>query len=293
MSAIAFIGLGTMGLPMARRLVAAGHGVVACDADPARAAALGKATAATPAEAFSEAEIAITSLPSPAAVEEVVLGPDGLRAGARPDTTVIDMSTSPPALMGRLAAGLGEAGVDFLDAPVSGGPRGAEAATLAIMVGGSRRVFERHRRLLEDLGSLVVHVGDTGAGQTVKLCNNLIVAAEMVAIAEACAVLEQEGIDPRLAYEVFTSSTSDSRVMRNRFPIPDVRPEHPASNDYAPLFTLDLLSKDLQLALDLAAQAGVRAEVGALVLELYAKAQARGLGALDYSAVYRLLRSGE
>ena len=286
-SRVAFVGLGTMGLRMARRLVAAGHEVVACDLDPARAAALGTATASAPAAAVAGADVAITSLPSPEAVASVVRE---LGAAAPPGTTVIEMSTSPPSLMRELAGELEARGADFLDAPVSGGPIGAEAGTLAIMVGGRPEVFERRLPLLETLGKLVVCVGGHGAGQTVKLCNNLVVAAEMVAIAEACAVLEGEGVDPAIAYELFTSSTSDSLVMRRRFPIAGVRPEHPATKGYEPMFTLELLHKDLTLALALADEAGVEARVAARALEAYGEARRRGLGPLDYSAVYRVVR---
>ena len=286
-SRIAFVGLGTMGLRMARRLVAAGYEVVGCDADPARAAALGSDPAATPSAAVDEVAFALTSLPSPAAVAEVVRE---LGTAARPGTAVVEMSTSPPSLMRELAAELAERGVDFLDAPVSGGPVGAETGTLAIMVGGKAQVFERCRPVLEVLGRLVVHVGGHGTGQTVKLCNNLVVAAEMVALAEGCAILEREGVDPALAYELFTGSTSDSRVLRNRFPIAGVREEHPATKGYDPMFSLDLLHKDLTLALELAREAGVEAGVAARALEAYERARQQGLGDRDYSAVYRVVR---
>jgi 3-hydroxyisobutyrate dehydrogenase len=282
---VAFIGLGTMGRPMAGHLVQAGHEVVACDADPARAAALGVATAATPAEAARRAEVAILSLPSPAAVEEVALA---LVAAASPGAIVVDMSTSPPSLARRLGEELERRRLEFLDAPVSGGPAGAEAGTLAIMVGGKPEVFERCRPLLEAMGGLVERVGGHGAGQTVKLCNNLVVACTMAALCEACAVLEREGIDPAQAYEVLTRSTSDSAVMRRRFPLPGVRPEHPASRSYQALFRLDLLVKDLALALELAGLDGVRAPVTEAAAGLYGEAIAAGLGPLDYSAVYRV-----
>jgi 3-hydroxyisobutyrate dehydrogenase len=286
---VAVIGLGTMGLPMARHLAAAGHELVCCDLDAERAAAAGGAVAATPAEAAAEAEVVLTSLPSVSAVEEVVLGPEGAGRAARSGACLIEMSTGPPALARRIAAELEVRGVDCLDAPVSGGPIGAEAASLAIMVGGREEVFERHRSLLETLGSLVVHVGGHGSGQTVKLCNNLVVAAEMAAIAEACAVLERCGVDPRRAYELFTRSTSDSRVLRVRFPIPGVRPEHPSSDGYRSMFALDLLAKDLALALELAEEAGVAAPVAERAAGTYREAQAAGLGGLDYSAVYRVV----
>jgi 3-hydroxyisobutyrate dehydrogenase len=275
---------------MARRLAAAGHTVVACDADPARAAALGSAIAATPAEAVTGAEIAITSLPSPAVVEEVTLE---LGAAAAAGTAIVDMSTCPPSLARRLAAELETHGLDVLDAPVSGGPTGAEAGTLAIMVGGRPEAFARWAELLGAMGSLVRHVGPAGAGQIVKLCNNLIVASEMVALGEACAILEREGVNPALAYELFTFSTSDSAVLRRRFPIAGVRPEHPASDGYAPMFTLDLLAKDLALGLALAEEAGVDVPLSRLTLEAYERARAAGLGPLDYSAVYRTVRPPE
>jgi 3-hydroxyisobutyrate dehydrogenase len=291
MSRVAFIGLGTMGLPMARNLVAAGHELIACDPVAERVEALGARSAPTAAAAAAQAELAVLSLPSPAIVEKVALGSDGVSEGARPGTIVIDMSTSPPSLARRLAAALGERGVEFLDAPVSGGPAGAEAATLAIMVGGKPEVFERVRLVLAALGSRVEHVGGHGAGQTVKLCNNLIVGSTMAAMSEACALLEQEGIDPVQAFEVFTSSTSDSSVMRRRFPLPGVRPEHPASRGYEPLFRLDLLRKDLALALELAAEHDVPMPMTSTAAELYDAALAAELGDLDYSAVHLLKKT--
>jgi 3-hydroxyisobutyrate dehydrogenase len=290
MTRVAFIGLGTMGLPMARNLFAAGHELVAVDADPARAALLGAPVAATPAEAASASDVALLSLPSPAAVEDVVLGHSGLRAGAPRGFAVADMSTGPPALARTLAAELGRVGIDSLDAPVSGGPRGAEAASLTVMVGGSREAFAARRPLLEALGSLVVHVGPAGAGQAAKLCNNLIAGATMVAIAEACAVAEREGIDAAVLYDLLTRSTGDSRVLRTRFPLGGASPEHPASRGYEPLFSLDLMAKDLELALALAAAHGVDAPVATTSRDRYREAQERGAGGLDYSAVYAALR---
>jgi 3-hydroxyisobutyrate dehydrogenase len=267
---VAFIGLGTMGLPMARNLVAAGHEVVGCDLDASRAEAFGALIAATPAEAAERAEFAILSLPSVEAVERVA---DELPRGV----LLVDMSTGPPALARRL----GDAFEAALDAPVSGGPRGAESATLTIMVGGRPEVFERAAPLLRSLGRLVL-VGGPGAGQAAKLCNNLIAGVTMAAIAEACAIADREGIRPSTLYELLTSSTGDSRVLRTRFPLPGVDPAHPASIDYEPLFMLDLIAKDLELALELAGHA----PVAAAALAAYRHAQEAGLGGLDYSAVF-------
>ena len=196
---VGFIGIGTMGRPMATRLLAAGHDVTACDIDPRRAEALGTRIAGTPAEAADCADVVITSLPSPEAVEDVVLGPDGVASAAPRGALLLEMSTSPPALARRLAARL-EGSLAVLDAPVSGGPHGAEAGTLTIMVGGPATTFARAEPLLGALGRHVVHVGDHGAGQAAKLCNNLVAGATIAALGEACAVAVREGIDPATLY---------------------------------------------------------------------------------------------
>ena len=271
---------------MAHNLLAAGREVVAVDSDPARIELLGAPAARTPAEAAAVAHVSLLSLPSPAVVEDVVLGEHGLRAGALPRFAVIDMSTGPPALARRLAAELAEAGMESLDAPVSGGPRGAEAASLTIMVGGRRETFERWRSLLEELGRLVVQVGDAGAGQAAKLCNNLVAGATMAALAEACGLAVREGVDAAVLYDLLTSSTADSRVLRTRFPIGGVDAEHPASNGYERLFALDLMAKDIDLGLELGAAQGVGLPVARASRASYRDAQEQGLGHLDYSAVY-------
>ena len=268
MSQVAFYGLGTMGLPMARNLVAAGHEVVGFDLDPVRAAEFA---------GDGPAEIAIASLPSAAAVEEVARGlPDSV-------DVFVDMSTSPPALARRLAA---ELGIESLDAPVSGGPRGAEAATLSIFVGGSPEAFARVEPLLRALGSVVAHVGGPGAGQVVKLCNNLMAGANMAALAEASAVAAREGVDPALFYELVTASTGDSRVLRTRYPLPGADESHPVNREFEAMFMLDLIVKDLALACDLAEAAGVDPAMAQAALSQYRKAQQDGHGRLDYSAVY-------
>ncbi len=275
MTRIAFIGLGTMGMPMARNLVAAGHEVVGHDLDPARVEALGGAGPGEPAE------VAIASLPSAAAVEEV--------ARSLPGTGIeifVDMSTGPPALARRLADELGAAGITSLDAPVSGGPRGAEAATLSIFVGGSREAFDRVEPVLRTLGTVVELVGGPGAGQVVKLCNNLMAGVNMVAVAEACAVAGRAGIDAATLYRLVTCSTGDSRVLRTRFPLPDADDSHPSNRGFEPMFMLDLIAKDLSLACELAEEHGVDPSVARAALDVYRATQERGLGRLDYSAVY-------
>jgi 3-hydroxyisobutyrate dehydrogenase len=269
---IAFYGLGTMGMPMARKLVAAGHEIIGHDLDPERAGEFA---------GEGQAEIAIASLPSAAAVEGVARGLPGTGVGV-----FVDMSTSPPALARRLAADLGAHGIATLDAPVSGGPRGAEAGTLSIFVGGAAATFERVEPILRALGSVVAHVGPAGAGQVIKLCNNLMAGVNMAAIAEACAVATREGIDPRLFYELVTASTGDSRVLRTRYPLPGADEAHPANHDFEPMFMVDLIVKDLALACELAGENGVDPAVAGAALTEYRKAHQDGHGRLDYSAVY-------
>jgi 3-hydroxyisobutyrate dehydrogenase len=275
---------------MARNLVAGGHAVIAVDPDPGRVELLGARAAPTPAAAAAAADVGLLSLPAPAVVEDVVLGPQGLRAGAHSGFAVIDMSTGRPALARRLAAALADAGMESLDAPVSGGPRAAEAASLTIMVGGSREAFECRRSLLEELGSLVVRVGEAGSGQAAKLCNNLVAGATMTALAEACALAVREGIEPAVLYRLLTRSTADSRVLRTRFPLAGVDPDHPASRAYEPLFALDLMAKDLGLAIELADAHGVEVPVARASRACYGRAQDQDLGRLDYSAVYTARR---
>jgi 3-hydroxyisobutyrate dehydrogenase len=283
---IAFIGLGTMGAPIAGHLVAAGHELVGHDVEDGRVEALGVSTAPSPADAVGGVDVAITSLPSPEAVREVWLGERGLAAGARSGALLIDISTGPPALARELAATLEPSGVGVLDAPVSGGPHGARDGTLTVMVGGREEAFEQARPVFQAFGRHVVLVGPHGAGQVAKLCNNLVAGVTMTAVAEACAIAEREGIDPATLFALMAASTGDSRVLRTRFPLAGADDAHPASRDWHPLFALDLLAKDLKLALALASESKTSAPVAEAALTDYEQAQAAGDGGLDYSAVF-------
>ena len=285
---VAFVGLGTMGLPMARRLVEAGYDLVAFDIDAARAAAASAQVAETAAEAARDADVVITSLPSPEAIDTVLFGDGGVHETAGAGATFIDMSTNAPRAARAIAARLAEAGVGALDAPVSGGPVGAANGSLSVMVGGDLELFERWQPLLAVLGRHVVRIGPSGTGQIAKLCNNLITAVTMEAISEACALAAEADVDADVLYGVLCNSVADSRVLRTRFPLPGADPSHPVNDGYAPLFMLDLLLKDLRLAVGLAEELGVDAQVAEAAAARYAQAQALGAGPLDYSAVYRL-----
>jgi L-serine 3-dehydrogenase (NAD+) len=293
MTRLAFVGVGRMGLPMARNLLRAGHEVVAADVDSAALAAIqadGAEVADSPAAAVEAAgELAIAILPSPAIVEEVLLGDDGMLAALPAGGVLLDMSTGPPELARRLAGAGDGKGVEVLDAPVSGGPPGAEAGSLAIMVGGSVAGFERVRPVLEAMGSRILHMGGPGAGQATKLCNNLLAGIHMAALAESVAIAQREGLDPHRLLDALRNATGDSRVLRMRFPVPGVLPEAPASRDFAPMFPVDLIAKDLGLAIGTAQEHGLDTPLAALALQRYRTAQERELGDRDYSVVATLV----
>jgi L-serine 3-dehydrogenase (NAD+) len=293
MTRVAFVGVGRMGLPMALNLLRAGHQVVAADVDSAALAAIqsdGAEVADTPAAAVEAAgELAIAILPSPAIVEEVLLGDDGMVGALPPGGVLLDMSTGPPELARRLARAGEAKGIEVLDAPVSGGPPGAQAGTLAIMVGASVAGFERVRPVLEAMGSRILHMGGPGAGQATKLCNNLLAGAHMAALAESVAIAQREGLDPHRLLDVLRNSTGDSRVLRMRFPVPGVLPDAPASRDFAPMFPVDLIAKDLALAIATAEGHGLNTPVAEVALQRYRSAQRLELGDRDYSVVATLV----
>ena len=284
-----------MGGPIAERLLAAGHELVVHDlaAEPVAAlATLGARSEPDFTRLAAAAELSITSLPTLAAVEDVILGSGGLIEAAAPGAIVMDMSTGSPELARRMSAAGAARGLPVLDAPVSGGPRGARDGTLAIMVGGDEAAFDRVLPVLEALAAVVRHMGPAGAGQATKLTNNLLAAAHMAVLAEAVALALHEGLDPTAVYEVISRGTGDSRVLRNRFPVAGVLEHAPASNDWAALFPVDLLIKDVTLAVAAAAEHDLEMPITALALERYQAAQAAGFGALDYSAIARLYGNG-
>jgi L-serine 3-dehydrogenase (NAD+) len=293
MTRLAFVGVGRMGLPMARNLLQAGHEVVAADVDAAALAAIeadGAEVAENPAAAVAAAgEVAIAILPSPAIVEEVLLGDGGMVAAMPSGGVLLDMSTGPPELARRLARAGGRRDVEVLDAPVSGGPPGAKAGSLAIMVGGSVAGVDRVRPLLDAMGSRIVHMGPPGAGQTTKLCNNLLAGVHMAALAESVAIARRENLDPHRLLDALRNATGDSRVLRMRFPVAGVLPEAPASRDFAPMFPVDLIAKDLALAIGTAEDHGLATPVAEVALERYRNAQGRDLGGRDYSVVATLV----
>lgn len=292
-SRIGFIGIGTMGGPMARRLIDRGYSLVVHDLDPARVDALvacGATAAGSPREVGAACAHAVLSLPSSPDVEAAVTGEDGLIEGMAPGSIVIDMSTIDPVTTRRVATRAAERGVRFVDAPVSGAPPRAREGTLAIMVGGDARDIADCRFILDALGTTVAHVGPVGAGETLKLCNNLIAAIAMLGVAEAFNLGVRAGLGPKVMYEVITASSGDCWPLRTRVPYPGVVEGSPANDGFAPGFMLDLMHKDLGLALAAAKAVDAPAPLGALAEQLYRAGRARGYGKKDWSVVAKVIQ---
>ncbi|ARF56998.1 2-hydroxy-3-oxopropionate reductase [Streptomyces gilvosporeus] len=283
MAAIAFIGLGIMGSPMSVNLAKAGHTVVGWNRSPGRAGALiaaGGKEAASIAEAVRDADVVITMVPASPQVEAVAYGPDGILEYARRGALLIDNSSITPQTSIDLARAAADKGIRVLDAPVSGGEEGAVEGVLSIMVGGDKADFDAARPVLEAVGKTVVHCGPHGAGQTVKAANQLIVAVNLEAVAEAVVFLEKSGVDLAAALEVLGGGLAGSTVLARKKATLLAR-------DYTPGFKLELHHKDMGNALDAARTVGAPLPVGAVAAQLIASAVARGDGALDHSALLR------
>ncbi|MEU0336054.1 2-hydroxy-3-oxopropionate reductase [Streptomyces sp. NPDC006193] len=283
MNTIAFLGLGTMGSPMAVNLCKAGHIVYGWNRSEGRTGALeaaGGRPAASIAEAVGAADMVITMLPDAPQVEEVAYGDEGVLAHARPGTLLIDMSTIAPRSSVRLAREAAARGVRVLDAPVAGGETGAVEGTLSIMVGGEAADVEAAKPVFEALGRTVTHCGAHGVGQVVKAANQLVLAINLQACAEAVVFLEKAGVDVEAALDVLDGGLAGSRVLtRKRAGF--------LRRDYRPSFTLGLHHKDMGIVTDTARELGAVIPLGSVAAQLMASAVARGDAGLDHSALLR------
>ena len=290
---IGFIGTGTMGQPMLANLVKKGFSVIAFDVVPAALEAairLGAERAGSAGEAVANCELVITMLPSSANVEAVYLGSAGIVESAAPGRLCVDMSTIDPGTSQRVAARLKDRGLRFLDAPVSGGVGGATAGTLAIMVGGNAGDLEEARPALAAMGSNIIHVGDVGAGEVAKLCNNLISGSALIAVAEAFRIGEAFGVDLQILTSVIAKSSGATWVMEHMHPVPGIVDSAASSRQYAPGFMTDLMAKDLALAVNAAREKRVPLAVAPAAQQLYRLASSHGLGHEDFSSVYKFLK---
>ncbi|WP_181141454.1 MULTISPECIES: 3-hydroxyisobutyrate dehydrogenase [Xanthomonas] len=292
MSKIAFIGLGNMGGPMAANLIKAGHQLRVFDLVPAAldaAAAAGAHAASSAHDTLADAEIVISMLPASRHVEALYLGEAGILAQIPAAALVIDCSTIAPASARKLAAEAQARGLAILDAPVSGGTAGAAAGSLTFIVGGAAQVLERARPVLQAMGKNIFHVGDNGAGQVAKLCNNMALGVIMAATGEALALGVAQGLDPAVLSQMMAVSTGRSWATEVCNPWPGVLPNAPASRGYSGGFGNDLMLKDLGLVAESAVQAGVSIPLGELARNLYAMNSQAGNGALDFSSVIKLV----
>ncbi len=293
MTRIGFIGVGTMGLPMATNLVKKGFAVTAFDVNPdaaGAAAAAGMTAAASAAEAVAAAEIVITMLPSSAHVEAVYTGDGGVLAAARKGTLCVDMSTIDPSVSRRTAAAATGRGIRFIDAPVSGGVPRATDGTLAIMVGGAAEDFQEAQPALSAMGRTVIHVGPVGSGEVAKLCNNLIAGVAAIAVSEAFRIAQAFGVDPRVVTEVISKSSGHTWIMEHMHPVPGLVVRAASTNDYRPGFMTDLMCKDLGLAVDAARALRIPVFVAPAAQQVYRLASSHGLGRKDFTSVYLFLR---
>jgi 3-hydroxyisobutyrate dehydrogenase len=289
---IAFIGLGNMGGPMALNLKKAGHDVSGFDLSEAartKFAADGLSIAASAAATLDGAEVVISMLPASQHVESLYLGEDGLLARIAPGTLVIDSSTIAAASSRKVAEAAAQRGIAVLDAPVSGGTGGAIAGTLTFMVGGSAADLERARPLLEKMGANIFHAGDAGAGQTAKICNNMLLGILMIGTSEALALGVANGLDPKVLSEIMRRSSGGNWALEKYNPMPGVMETSPASKGYAGGFGTDLMLKDLGLAQENATAVKAATPLGGLARNLYAAHSLAGHGALDFSSVLKML----
>jgi 3-hydroxyisobutyrate dehydrogenase len=289
MSTVAFLGLGNMGGPMAANLAAAGHQVHAFDLVPAlKAAAEGKGAKVfdSGAEAVADADVVITSLPNGAIVKACYAE---VLPVAKPGALFIDTSTISVDDARSINTQAAQLGFAQLDAPVSGGVKGATAGTLAFMVGGQDDAVERAKPILEPMAGKIIHCGASGTGQSAKLCNNMVLAVQQIAVGEAFVLAEKLGLSAQSLFDVITGATGNCWAVHTNCPVPGPVPTSPANNDFRPGFATALMNKDLGLAMAAVSSTGSAAPLGSHAAEIYAKFAASHADQ-DFSAVIEMLR---
>jgi 3-hydroxyisobutyrate dehydrogenase len=282
---VGFIGLGIMGSGMARNLLKAGFSVRVWNRSHAKMDALaadGAVATATPAQLASQSDIIITCVSDSPDVEQVILGEQGVIHGAAAGSLVIDMSTISPQATRAIAARLQERGVHMLDAPVSGGSEGAARGTLSIMVGGEAAQLERATPYFQAMGKTITHVGELGAGQTVKLANQILVVGNCLAMCEALLFAQAGGVDLQKTYSALKDGAAGSWMFTNRAP-------QIMARDWRPGFTIDLQTKDIRLVMDAADDLGVPIPTTGYIMQLYRALQAQGHGAEGNHALIKAL----
>ncbi len=284
---IGFIGLGIMGKPMSKNLLKAGYSLVVHDLSRAAVdelVAAGARSATNAREVAAQCDVLITMVPDSPDVEAVAYGPDGALAGLRPGTIWADMSTISPVTSRKVAADAAKKGVQMLDAPVSGGEKGAIAGTLSIMVGGPKEAFEAMLPIFQVLGKTIVHMGDSGAGQVTKAANQIVVALTIEAISEALVLASKAGVDPAKVRQVLLGGFCQSRIL-------ELHGERMIKREFAPGFKIRLHRKDLAIALNAGKEFGVPLPVTAQVHEMLNALMVAGKGELDHAAIVNYIEA--
>lgn len=284
MNRIGFIGLGTMGLPMAQNLIKAGYSLVVYNRTASRLQSLVEKesvmVAQSPAEVAQSCEILFTMLTADSAVEEVLLGPNGVSAGAKSGLIVVDSSTISPKTSVRMAAVLAEQGIEFLDAPVTGSEPQAMEGVLTFMVGGKEEIFQRCVPLFEAMGKHAYHMGGHGTGSQAKLGNNTMAAIHLLAMSEALTMVSKAGVNPELFLKVISGGGGQSRMV-------DTKGSKVVSRDFQPHFKTALMLKDLGLAKDFANELQIPVPILAAVKEMFQIATSKGYGDEDMCSVIK------
>ncbi len=296
MATIGFIGLGNMGGPMVANLIKAGHSVAAFDIVPdavERAVAAGASAADNAAAAAAGAEVVITMLPAGVHVRSVYIDNDKVLDTVDDGALLIDSSTIDVTTARDVVAAAADKGLEMIDAPVSGGVGGATAGTLTFMCGGTDSAYKRAEPILAAMGKNIFHAGGAGSGQAAKVCNNLMLAIQMIAVSEGFLLAEKLDLDAQKLWDIASTATSQCWAMTSYCPVPGPVPTSPANRDYEAGFTVAMMLKDLKLSQEAAATAGAKTPLGAHATQLYdAFAALNDNAALDFSAIIRQVRDG-
>jgi 3-hydroxyisobutyrate dehydrogenase len=293
MAKVGFIGLGNMGLPMALNLLKAGHTVTGFDLSQAQTnklVAVGGVAAGSVAAVAAAGEVIITMLPAGGEVHEVYLGENGVLTSARDSALLIDSSTIDVQSARAVCAAAEQRGFALLDAPVSGGVGGAQAATLTFMVGGSSEAFSRGKPILEAMGKSIVHAGGAGNGQAAKICNNMVLGISMIAVSEAFVLAEKLGLEAQKLFEIASKSSGQCWSLTSYCPVPGLVPTSPANRNYQAGFTAAMMLKDLKLSQDAARAGAVATRLGAEATAIYERYAGSGQAGQDFSGVIRYVR---
>ena len=293
MTAIGFVGLGNMGGPMAANLIRAGHKLRVLDLSRPAVAKIveaGAEAAASASDATKGVDAVITMLPAGQHVRDIYLGAEGLIASASRGCLLIDCSTIDVATARDVSAAAEAAGLDMLDAPVSGGVSGAQAATLTFMVGGGEIAFKRAEPILSSMGKAVIHAGGPGNGQAAKICNNMILGITMIAVSEAFTLGEKLGLSHQTLFDIASKSSGQCWSLTSYCPVPGPVPASPANRNYAAGFTTAMMLKDLKLAQEASRLADASTPLGAEAASLYGLFASKGAASLDFSAIVQFLR---